>query len=54
MNENEEQSMNESKESFVSECEEWSTKKKESMNDEWSLNEQYVNDEHLGTICEFF
>jgi hypothetical protein len=37
----------------VSECE-WSKNKKKSMNDEWSLNEQYVNDKHLGTICAFF
>ncbi len=54
MDENEEQSMNESKEWFVSESEEWSKNKNQFMNDEWSLNEQYVSDEHLGTICAFF
>jgi hypothetical protein len=46
--------MNESKEWFVSECEEWFKNKKKSMNNEWSLNEQYVNDKHLKIICAFF
>jgi hypothetical protein len=54
VNGNEKQSINESEEWFMSECEEWFENKKQFMNNEWSLNEQYVSDEHLRTICAFF